>query len=163
MRFIIYIFILSSMLSGVELGKSPKVVELQKWSSNSLDDGKIDVVFYVDPDEKGMNEAFSTKLEEENFSNDDVQRIAIINLASTWKPDFIIESFLSVKQEKFPQNIYLKDKNSLLVKKWKIADNSSDILIFSKRGKLLFYKAGKLSTKEIEQIVQMIKEKVVSF
>lgn len=154
-------------LYAITVGETPKNVTIEAdnggfvedgapWSSKSIKD-KVYVLFYVDPDEKDVNEAFSDALKAKEYrKKGDFGSMAIINLAATWKPNFIIESILKSKQEEFPDTIYVKDKKSVLVKEWQLADDNSDILIFDKMGKLLFYKAGKMSEEDMHKAFTLI-------
>jgi len=128
------------------------------WNSKSIKD-KVYVMFYVDPDEKDLNEAFSDALKAKNYREKGAYgSIAVVNLAATWKPNVIIESLLKSKQEEFPNTIYVKDKNSVLVKEWDLADNNSDIIIFDKDGTVLFYKAGKMEDADMQKAFTIIEE-----
>jgi predicted transcriptional regulator len=127
------------------------------WSSSSIKD-KVYVMFYVDPDEKDTNSHFSDALKAKHYDRANYGSIAIVNLAATWKPNFIIEKLLKSKQEEFPDTIYVKDKNKVLVKEWGVADDASDILIFSKTGKLLFYKVGAMSKEDMQKAFKIIED-----
>ncbi len=116
-----------SSIFGLMLGQTPPVVVLDgkdgakadgsAWSSEMLK-GKVHVVFYVDPDEKDVNNAFSKALKTKKFPLDKYSSVAIVNMAATWMPDFAIAQKLKAKQKKFPNAIYVKDKKKILVKKW---------------------------------------------
>ncbi len=153
-------------LFGITVGEKPKTITIEgengglasdgsTWNSSTIK-GKVYVLFYVDPDEKDTNSHFSQKLKAKKYDRSNYGSIAIVNLAATWKPNFIIESLLKEKQEKFPDTTYVKDKNSVLVKEWDLADDNSDILIFSKEGNLLFYKAGAMSDEDIQKALRLI-------
>ncbi len=153
-------------LFGITVGEKPKTVTIEgenggiasdgsAWNSSTIK-GKVYVLFYVDPDEKDTNSHFSQKLKAKKYNRSNYGTIAIVNLAATWKPNFIIESLLKEKQENFPDTTYVKDKNSVLVKEWGLADDNSDILIFSKEGNLLFYKAGAMSDEDIQKALGLI-------
>ncbi|MEA1982640.1 MAG: YtfJ family protein [Campylobacterota bacterium] len=156
-------------LNAATVGEVPKQTEISgdnggyvedgsAWDSSSIKD-KVYVMFYVDPDEKDVNKHYSSVLKvEKEAKRVNFQSIAIINLAATWKPNFIIEKLLKSKQEEFPNTIYVKDKNSVLVNEWEIEDDASNILIFSKNGTLLFYKSGAMSDSDIEKSLKIIKE-----
>jgi YtfJ family uncharacterized protein len=155
-----------STLLAVDVGDIPKNITLSSdegglvaggtWDSSMLKD-KVYILFYVDPDEKDVNEAFAEALKKENFDKSKYGTVAIVNLAATWKPNMIINALLKSKQKKFPNAIYVKDKNKKLVKEWGLQDDSSDILVFDKSGKLLYSKAGKLDATEIENVIALIK------
>ena len=115
-------------------------------------------MFYVDPDEKDLNSAFSATLKTKKYDRSNYGSIAIVNLAATWKPNFVIEGILASKQEEFPDTIYVKDKNSVLVNEWKLADNSSDIIIFEKSGKVIFHKDGKMDESDIQLALKLIED-----
>jgi len=50
----------------------------------------------------------------------------------------------------------VKEKKKILVNKWKLADDNSDILIFDKKGKLSYKKFGKLSATEIKSVLDLL-------
>jgi predicted transcriptional regulator len=154
-------------LSALTVGTTPNVVTIEgengglvkedgaAWHSTMLKE-KVSVMFYVDPDEKDTNSHFSAALKEKNYNRANYRSIAIVNLAATWKPNFAIESVLKEKQVEFPDTIYVKDKKSVLVKEWGVADDASNILIFSKSGKLLFYKSGAMSKDDMTKAFSLI-------
>jgi len=77
-------------------------------------------------------------------------------LAATWLPNFAIEAKLKKKQELYPDTLYVKDKKSVLVKEWGLADDSSDIMVFDKDGTLLYLFEGKLNEDEINKVITII-------
>lgn len=162
----VLLLLMSLNIFAVNVGEVPKELTLSgengglahdgsAWSSSSIKD-KVHLLFYVDPDEKDVNDEFFKTLDVKGFNSTVVGRVAIVNLAATWKPNYIIESLLSAKQNVLPDTIFLKDKKSILVKEWGLADDASDVLIFSKKGEVLFYKAGELSADEIKEAIELI-------
>ncbi len=155
--------------AGLEVGQTPKTVELKgdlggrldgnPWSSNELT-GKVHVIFYADPDEKDLNNDTSDALRAENFPREKYQSFAIINMDATWLPNFAISSALEEKQKKYPNAIYVKDYDKILVKEWGLADDNNDVLAFDKNGKLIFMKAGKLTPEDIQKLVGLIRENI---
>lgn len=164
---LIVIWLLSTHLFALELGEVPsKVILLAQdgscldgtpWISTMLKD-KVYVVFYVDPDKKDLNNALSDSIKAKNFSSQKFGSVAIINLAATWMPNRIIEAKLKEKQKKFTRTLYVKDKKKVLVNKWGLSDDNSDILIFDKKGKLIYKKFGKVSKSEIPEVIQLIQK-----
>ena len=153
-------------LWAVTVGEKPKEVVISgenggmakdgaAWDSSSIKD-KVYVMFYVDPDEKDLNSAFSDALKAKKYDRKNYASIAVVNLAATWKPNVIIESILKSKQKEFPETIYVKDKKSVLVKEWDLADDNNDIVIFDKDGSVLFYKAGKMSKDDMQKAFKII-------
>ena len=160
--------LLSLSLSAFTLGEVPKQVEISgengglvedggAWNSSTLKD-KVIVMFYVDPDEKELNEDFSAARKAKKYDRAKYGSIAIINMAATWKPNFAIESVLKSKQKEFPDTLYVKDKKSVLVQEWGLADDNSDIVIFAKDGTVLFHKDGKMQKEDIARALQLIEE-----
>ena len=146
-------------VSALEVGEVVKPITLEsaKWSSDSLQ-GRVSIIFYVDPDEKGANAKFSNIIEEQKFDKKSFVKVAIINLAASWKPDFVIEKLLVLKQKELSDNIYLKDKNSFFVKEWDLKDDASNVIILSKEGRVLFSKSGVMSEEEIQKALEIVKE-----
>lgn len=117
--------------------------------------GKVHIIFYVDPDEKDLNEELTQILKKEEFDKNKFGSVAIINLAATWKPNFVIEKILAAKQKEFVDTLYVKDKKRVLVKAWKIADDNSDIILLDKDGVVLYYHAGKVTN--TQELIDLIK------
>ncbi len=165
--FVLAVAFLNQPAQAIEMGKVPPTVELKEklggrldgtpWSSAELQ-GKVSVLFYVDPDEKDANNDASEALNAEKFPSDKYQSFGIINMAATWKPNFAISSALKDKQKRYPKTIYVRDYKKVLVKAWNIADDSSDVLVFDKKGALIFRKDGKLTAEEIKTLIKTIRE-----
>ena len=155
MKIIKLILFLVLSLNALELQQKLPEIEIGSWNSHSLE-GRVVALFYIDPDEKDMNSKFSALVEKKGYDKSIFVKVAIINLNATWKPNFVIEKLLASHQKDFPDTIYLKDKKSLLVEKWGLKDNSADVLIFSKEGKLLFYKDEAMSTTDIQKALKII-------
>lgn len=152
--------------AGAELGQVPPNVELKDklggrldgtpWSSEEMK-GKVHVLFYVDPDEKDTNNDTSEALDKEKFPKEKFQSVAIINMAATFMPNFLISASLKEKQEKYPRTLYVRDYKKLLVTEWNLADDSSNVLAFDKEGRIIFRKDGKLNADEIQQLIEVIR------
>jgi YtfJ family uncharacterized protein len=161
------VFLMNQAAQAVDIGEIPPKVELKEklggrlngkpWSTEELQ-GKIHVLFYVDPDEKDTNNDASEALDREKFSSDKFQSVGIINMAATWLPNFAISSALKDKQKRYPETIYVRDNKKVVVSAWKIADDSSNVLAFDKKGKLIFRKDGKLTAEEIQTLIKVIRD-----
>ena len=161
------IILLNSLAQALEIGEVPPKVELKgnlggrldgkPWSSEELQ-GKVHAFFYVDPDEKDTNNPASEAIDKEKFPSDKFHSYGVINMAATWMPNFAISMALKEKQEKYPKTTYLRDYKKVLVKAWKIADDSSDVLVFDKKGKLIFIKEGKLNPVEVQKLIKAIRD-----
>lgn len=165
--FVVFLFASSFAWADMEMGKVPPGVELKgetggrldgaAWSSAELK-GRVHVLFYVDPDEKDLNNDASEALDREKLPSDKYASVAIINMAATWLPNFVIASSLEEKQKRYPRTLYVRDNKKVLVRTWKIADDTSNVLAFDKSGRLIFRKDGKLDAGEIRKLLQAIKE-----
>lgn len=137
-------------------GKDGARVSGEPWSSEELKD-KVHVMFYVDPDEKDLNDHVSDALKKQAFPQDKYGSIAVINMAATGIPNFLINRSLKSTQKKFPDTVYVKDMRKVLVEQWGIADDNNDVLVFAPDGTLVFYQAGKLSDDEVKDLIETIK------
>jgi hypothetical protein len=171
MKYVISVLLLSvlsmPLFAELPVGKKPPEIVLSgdlgarvngtPWSSSEIK-GKVFTMFYVDPDEKDLNDHVSKRLKKEKFPKEKVGSIAIINMDASWAPNFAIESSLEDKQKEYPTTIYVKDFEKVLVDKWKLTDDSSDVLAFDKTGKVIFSKDGKLSDADVEKLLQAIRD-----
>ena len=168
-KIIIAVALATSFLSAVVVGEVPKTLTIEgengalvsgeAWNSSMLKD-KVYILFYVDPDEKDTNNDFSEALKKRAYDLNNFATVAVINLAATWLPNFAIESSLKSKQKEYPNTTYVKDKTKYLVKEWALADDSSDVLVFDKEGKLIYYYSGKLVQDEIEKVLKLVDENI---
>jgi len=162
-------YFILSLITAIVIGAIPEPVELsgskgglvsgEPFSTTMIKD-KVYLVLYVDPDVRNENKKFIERLKEEKFDRSKFGSIVIINMKATWLPNFVLNKILKKKQEEFPNTIYVKDYDKVLVKKWGLKDDDFNVLLFDKDGKLIFYKAGKLSDEDINQIIALIKEKI---
>lgn len=162
------LLLIATLSFGLEYGKIPKKIILdgdkgstvsgQPWSSSMLR-GNIYILFYVDPDKKDLNEPLSEALQKYKFPSAGFGSVAVINMGATWLPNFAISSSLEKKQEKYPRTLYVKDLEKTLVKEWDLQDDNSDIVLFDKDGTVLFVKNGELNEEEIQEVINLIKEK----
>lgn len=165
--FVLAVFLTNPASQAIELGEIPPKVELKEklggrldgtpWSSEELQ-GKVYVLFYVDPDEKDTNNEASDALDREKFPGDKFQSVGLINMAATWLPNFAISSALQDKQKRYPKTTYVRDYKKIVVGAWKVADDSSNVLVFDKKGRLIFRKDGKLTVEEIQALIKIIRD-----
>jgi len=166
-KIILALAVLSTSMMAIEKGKVPFPVTISEdnggrtdgkaWNSDSLK-GKVSIVFYVDPDKKDLDEDLNHALKERHFDRSKYASVAIVNMAATWMPNAAIEMKLKSKQKEFPDTTYVRDRNKVLVKKWALADDNSDILVFNKKGELIYKKFGKLSSAEIKEVLMQIEK-----
>ncbi len=79
MMVVLGVFLINQVAQAIEIGEVPPKVELKgklggrldgkPWSSEELQ-GKVHVLFYVDPDEKDTNNSASNAMDKENFPED---------------------------------------------------------------------------------------------
>jgi len=127
------------------------------WSSSMIKD-KVWVLFYVDPDKRDTNEAMEAALKKANLPSDKFSSIAVINMAATWLPNAVIASSLKAKQEKYPDVVYVKDLDKVLVKKWKLTDDEYDVMVFDKQGKVVYSKDGTLDQTATQSLLATIRK-----
>jgi len=120
--------------------------------------GKVRVIFYVDPDEKDRNNAFSDALKAAGFDRNRFGSVAVINLDATWLPNFAIEHALKEKQKKFPDTLYVKDTHKKGVKTWQIADDASDVIVVDKDGTVLYVREGEVPAEDFDRVITIIRE-----
>ncbi len=155
------------LAAALEVGAPPLHVSLEgdtggaldgsAWSSDMLQ-GKVHILFYVDPDEKETNNDLSEALKAKTFERERFGSVAIVNMAATWLPNFAIAASLESKQKRYPNTLYVKDMHKHLVSEWGLADDSSDVLLFDREGNLRYLHEGKLDEKQIETLISLIEE-----
>jgi len=129
------------------------------WHSSDLK-GKVHLLLYMDPDKRKETQALLDALNRLEVDSKAYSTVAIVNLTATWMPDAILEGLLSKKQKELKNNSFVFDKTKYLVKKWKMKDDASNVLIVDKNAKILYQKAGKLSAAEINKMIDIIRQNI---
>jgi predicted transcriptional regulator len=124
--------------------------------------GKVHLIFYVDPDERKQGEQLEERLEGEKFPGNDVHSSAVINMAATSMPNFMIGMTLSAKQKRYPHTTYAKDFSRQLVTSWGLADNAYNFIIINRKGQLAYLKTGQPTKDELSAIVSKIRELIAA-
>lgn len=152
----------------MEIGSTPKPVVLSNdlggyidgrpWDTKDLR-GKVSILFYVDPDERDINDEATDALGDDQIMKDSKDAFAtyvIINLDATWLPNAFIKSLIEDSQEEHPDTSYIYDTTEKLNKDWGIATDNYDIVVLDKEGKVAFSKDGVLSKSDIKAMLKAI-------
>jgi len=168
---VILLLVGGNLFSTLPIGENPEVITLSdkeggrvdgtSWSSSELVD-KVWVLIYADPDESDLNDAATEALKAKDYSTDVYQSVAVINMGATWKPNFLINTILKGKQKKYPNTVYVKDMNKMLVNKWGLADDSNDIVVFDASGTVIFSFDGQLGPEDIEEMISLIDAEIAN-
>jgi predicted transcriptional regulator len=124
--------------------------------------GKVQMIFYVDPDERKQGEQLEERLGAEKFAAADVQTSAVINMAATGLPNFMIGMTLSSKQKRYPHTIYAKDFSRQLVTAWGLPDNAYNFIILNRKGEVAYVKTGQPTPDELNAIISKIRELIAA-
>lgn len=127
------------------------------WSSASLN-GRVHILMYVDPDKVKVNAHVEDALAAEGYDRDKVASVAVINMAATWKPNFAIDMLLKKKQEKYPNTLYVRDLQRVLVGAWGLVDDGYHVLVIGRNGEVLFSGANALSEAQVVQLISTINQ-----
>lgn len=150
-------------------GQAPKVVlskdeggyvgSEKAFDSSSLA-GKLQVIWYVDPDERELNKYAQDKLRAANFPDGSFTSVAIVNFAATFIPNFILRGLIEDSQKENKNTIYVRDLNKVFVKQWGLKDDSSNVIVLSKDQKVLYSFGGKMDEKETEKLLSTIRTNI---
>src|SRR3989339_1351832 len=144
---------LGQTLPSVTLeGKAGGLVAGGAWRSEALK-GKTILLFYIDPDEKTLNDEAIAEFAKQKRNDEKFQSVVVINMAATWLPNVAIQSSLEAKQKEFPQTQYARDMSRVLVQAWNLGDDNNDVMLLDATGKVLFAKDGKLTPAETQTVI----------
>lgn len=157
----------------LEIGKVPptltdsakklaKVSDGEAWSSKDFKD-KLSIIFYVAPSEKDLNrhvtDAIKASVEAGKISRENYSSFAVVNMAASGWPNFILAMKLNGSQKEFPNTTYVKDYKKALVEEWGLKDESNDVLLIDKDGKVLFRYDGKVPESDVKKLVALLEDK----
>ena len=141
-------------------GEAGGLVTGGPWKSESLK-GKILLLFYVDPDEKGANKDLEVALGALP-KGPEVVSVAVINLGATWLPNAVIASKLEESQKEHPKTIYVKDVNKALVKTWGAGDDTYSVALVGPDQTVIYSYDGTLGQPQISEMIGKLKEAVLA-
>jgi predicted transcriptional regulator len=123
--------------------------------------GRIHLLFYVDPDKQEDGEELADLLDAEKFPLEQVDSSAIVNMAATKIPNFLIGITLSAKQKRFKHTTYAKDFTKHLVKEWGLKDDEYNFLILNQKGELIHHSWGKPTKEDVSAMIALIRKNFV--
>ncbi len=116
------------------------------------------MIFYVDPDARKQNEAFTYELEETHRAESpEIYGFGIINAKDTWYPNGTIRMFARKRTAKNGA-LVLMDDNRILPANWGIGDcdNQFVLLFINKAGELVFMRKGELTEQDKQEFYKVI-------
>ena len=121
--------------------------------------GRVVSIFYVDPDEKDLNNHVEDALlKDQGLDRKNAYKgFGIANLKDSMMPNFILKSVIKNKQEKTGA-IILLDYNYTILNLWGLKNNSSDIVVLDKERICRYVHNGKLPPDEVSKVINIIKE-----
>ncbi|QLB15133.1 hypothetical protein A6B39_06515 [Mannheimia granulomatis] len=142
-----------------ELTVSGGKVSYKNWSSSSLN-GKVRVIhhFAGRTSVKEKNEALMTAIKSAGFDRNKYQTVTIVNA-----DDAIVGTGLFVKNSvengklDNPHSQVVLDQQGNVKKAWGLKEKESFIAVLDKSGKVQFTAEGKLSAKQIEDVISLVK------
>jgi len=120
--------------------------------------GKMQIIWYVDPDERDLNEYAVEELRKANFPKEIVGSVAIINFDATMIPNFILSGLIEDSQKKNKNTVYIKDLEKAFVKKWGLKDDSSNVVVLTKDMRVLYWFGGKLNETETKKMLSVVRQ-----
>lgn len=122
--------------------------------------GQVNTVMFVDPDKsddgKALNDAIKKAADSKIIDRDKMKSFALIDLKSTWKPNFIIASILNGKQKKFPKTNFVKDDNHIIKNAWDMSEDTYTCIIIDKEGTVLFAQKAPFAQHHIDEVINLL-------
>lgn len=116
------------------------------------------MIFYIDPDARKQNEAFTYELEDTHRADSpEIYGFGIINAKDTWYPNGAIRGIARKRTAKNGALVLLDD-NRILSQEWGLGDcNDQFVLLFiDKAGKLVFMRKGELTEQDKQDFYKII-------
>lgn len=142
-------------VSNVELLDMKKnAVQLPYYGEKNL------MIFYIDPDARKQNEAFTYELEETHRADSpEIYGFGIINAKDTWYPNGPIRK-IAAKRTAQNGALVLMDDGRILSQAWGLGDcNDQFVLLFvNKAGELVFMRKGELTEQDKQDFYRVLEQ-----
>lgn len=121
--------------------------------------GKVMSIFYVDPDEKDLNNHVEDALLKDPGLERNVRYkgLGITNLKASKMPNFLIKEVIKNKQEKTGAVILL-DYDFTILKLWGLKNDTSSVVLLDKDRICRYVYNGKLPPAEVGKVLKILKE-----
>lgn len=141
--------------AGELLLKPDQSFHYQNWQTTHLR-GKVRVIFHIAgrTSAKSLNKALLDAIKAAQFPQEKYQTTTLINLNDTWMNITRPVIHEAKKNKKiFPWSSIVLDASGILQKQWNLNKKSSAILVVAPTGKVVFFKDGKLSDQEVQDVL----------
>ncbi|WP_457606069.1 YtfJ family protein [Nitratifractor sp.] len=129
------------------------------WHSSSLK-GKVHILLYMDPDKRKAMMRFLDRLNKKRFNPGRYSTVAIVNLAATWMPDAVLTAMLRKKEKDLYHTEFVFDKKKVLVKRWHLADDDTNVIVCDARGRVLYLHRGPMDEAEIDKVLRLVERQI---
>lgn len=169
-RFImIVLFAAVSVNAQVEINKNlPDLVLREEkggningteWKSSDLKN-KLNIVFYVAPNQQGDVEPLLNKIDGAGYSHEYVKVTLIINTEATWIPNGIIEGKVEGRAKEDTTKSYVLDKDEVLLKGWNLSEDNPNIIVVDASGKVISFFSEKLNDDIKNKLLTIIESEI---
>jgi len=139
-------------------------IHFTEWNSTSCS-GRVKCIYHlaarngIDEINKPFIDALIKANLPEKLPDSPYKTITILNLDDAlWGTSSIAKSRFKKSQKKFSFAYYVADEDGVAQKEWGLKKNNSAVIILDQNDKVLFFKEGKLTPKEINKAVTLIKD-----
>jgi len=125
--------------------------------------GKVRSVLYIAgrTGASKLNKPYTNKLTDADFKIADYQTVTIVNLNDAmWGTGGLVRSDVKDNKLKFPKQMFILDEDGVGRKIFGFKKESYAVILIDKDGKILAYKDGALTDKEIDEYLNIIKSKI---
>ena len=146
--------------------KQGSKISYRKWRSSELT-GKVTTVYHlaarIGTDE--INRPFIEALIKSNLPDklpdSPYRTVTILNTSDAlWGTADIASYRFEKSQKEFPYALYVNDEEGIAQKAWGLKKDGSAVILLDKDGKVIYFKDGKMSPKDIQTAVTLIKRKL---
>jgi YtfJ family uncharacterized protein len=133
-------------------------ISYASWSTAQLP-GKVRTVQHLAgrSSAKELNEALISALKAAEFPHETYQTTTIVNVNdAVFGTSSIVTMMAEGGKKEFPHSSVVIDAKGTVLKAWGLQKESSAIAVLDEAGKVLFFKEGKLSGDEINEVIQLI-------
>ncbi|MDG6882212.1 Predicted transcriptional regulator [Phocoenobacter uteri] len=143
---------------GELIAHNDKIV-YQKWASNALK-GKVRIVnhFAGTSSAKEKNSALIDAIRHAHFDRTTYQTTTIINVdEATFGTGMFVKSKAEKGKLKNAHSQVILDQKGAVKKAWNLNSKDNFVAVLDKNGKVKFVFDGKLSNKQIDEVIQLVK------
>ncbi|MGJ8687681.1 MAG: YtfJ family protein [Spongiibacteraceae bacterium] len=140
-------------------------VSFKTWESLSISQGTPALIFHLAArmSSDAIIDPLRNRLDAKTFAPNSFQSISVVNLGDAmWGTSGLVLSELAKNKRAHPEATIVADAKGRGLQSWNLAAKSVAVILVDSKGKISYLKQGRLSTEDVDFIMQKLDQEIAN-